>query len=129
MRSFTMEEMKMSKWKEKPAMTAKDALLERIEQWKRASVTHVVNDLYLTIGKKVSDRLQTSLMTSKFSAVWIDPILAFIESSAKQLYESGSTADDLNANLIAEVAALRFESLEFEARIRTLERARSRTEK
>ncbi|MDO8514030.1 MAG: hypothetical protein Q7S50_00630 [bacterium] len=121
--------MKMSKWKEKPAMTAKDALLERIEQWKRASVTHVVNDLYLTIGKKVSDRLQTSLMTSKFSAVWIDPILAFIESSAKQLYESGSTADDLNANLIAEVAALRFESLEFEARIRTLERARSRTEK
>ncbi|MDO8576612.1 MAG: hypothetical protein Q7R90_04865 [bacterium] len=110
-------------------ITASDALLKAMKRWANVVTTQrddhderSINSTCLIIGRKISDRLQTGLMTSKFSPAWLEPILQFVERSAKQLYESGGNADDLTGNLIAEIAALRLESLEFEVRIRDLNR-------
>lgn len=112
-----------------PKLTAADAVLKAMERWVQVTTTQRddhdernVNTICVFIGRKISDRLQTGLMTSKFSPAWLDPILQYVERSAKQLHEAGGNADDMTGNLIAEVAALRFETLELEARIRVLER-------
>ena len=112
-----------------PKITARDAVLKAMERWAEVSTTNrddqderSINTTCLLIGEKISRRLQTGLMTSKFSPAWIEPILQYVERSAKQLYDAGGNADDMNGNNIAEVAALRFETLELETRIRVLER-------
>lgn len=121
----------MSKWQGEPKMTAGDALNKRMEYWTNDSNVHcddkdrcAINAMCIGIGQKVGRRVQNSLMTNRFSSTWTTPILGFIERAAKQLFDVGGTIDDLSVDLIAEVAALRFESLELETRIRALERSK-----
>src|SRR3989344_5677561 len=104
---------------------ATDALRARIGRWLDHTASEdrnerAINALSLAIGRKVNDQLQTGLMTSKFLPTWLEAILQLIKKSAKKLHEEGGNANDLSGTLIAEVAALRFESLELKERIRVL---------
>lgn len=112
-----------------PNVTASDALLKPMSRWKEIATDESgdperrsINALCHTIGEKVHKRLQTSLMTSKFSPAWIEPILGFIEESAKELCELHANPNGLLTNLVVQIAASRFESLEFEKRIQALQR-------
>ena len=96
-----------------PPLTAQKALEAALATWSG-------NPLAVAIGQRIQKRLQTSLMNAEFSQTWLDPILRFINDSAQTLQEEGDDEQSLAASLIVEVAAIRFESLEFETRYEAL---------
>lgn len=110
------------------SLTATDALKERMDRWEGFSRAPEYDVKFygtcLAIAKIVDRRVHSSLMSNKFSPAWLDPILDFIEESARNLQKERHPPDSLAYQLVAQIVALRFESLEFEHRIKKLGRAR-----
>jgi len=107
-----------------PKITAAEALAKRLETWKgkanaaRSRPERELNKTCFIIGTRVSNQLQTTLMQNKYSPMWTKPILDWIEQQTKKLLARDGHHDDQTADLIAQLAASRFEACEFEERFR-----------
>lgn len=102
-------------------LSVSEALEQQIAEWSKligqpnGRLRSEVARTCTVIAGHLTGRLHSGLMVHKFSTTWLNPILKDIEVAAKNMYKASLPAEGHFGEQAAQVAAGRFESLEFEA--------------
>jgi hypothetical protein len=127
----------MVKYDDKPNASVVDALNKRLTAWRNSNATtdwrpveveksRQVNALREAVAERVYKRVGMGLVRQEFPQAWLDPILDSLEEGVDQIYAEGGKAGCFAATTLAELVAIRFESLELEKRIVDIEKAMRR---